>query len=254
MNRIPLFSVAAAFIAALFAGAPDASASIDAAREAFQKRDLPRAAALLEPLTAEGTTDAAACHLASQVWLEQKDSARAVTLAQKAVTLDGGNAEYFTQLGLALSRRINEVGFMQKAAMSGKLRKAFERAVELDPKNLTALIGLTRYYVNAPEIAGGSLEKAKACAEKLVALDAFVGNMELGSIAEKQEQPEVALNHYQAAAELKPDHVGALARCGRVLGRLGRTEEARARFEAALKLDPNNEGVKRAQAALRPAK
>jgi hypothetical protein len=50
---------------------------------------------------------------------------------------------------------------MQQAMLSGKLRRAFERCVELDPKNLDGLIGLTRYFSNAPEIAGGSLVKAR---------------------------------------------------------------------------------------------
>ena len=107
---------------------------------------------------------------------------------------------------------MNEVNFLEMAMMSGRLKKAFEKSVARDPNHLAGLIGLARYYTNAPEIAGGSLAKA--------------------------------------AERLQPENPGIQYACGFQLAKLGRKDEARARFEAALKLNPGHEPSKKALAEL----
>lgn len=194
--------------------------------------------------------DAVALHQQSLESVKQKNFKEAVDLAEKATKADPTKAEYFSQLGVALSQRMSEVNFMQMAALSGKMRKAFEKSLELDPNHIAGLIGLARYYTNAPEIAGGSLVRAGEYATRLQKIDPFLGALELGNIAAKDEKYAEALAHYEAAAQLKPDHAGIQVGCGRVLAKLGRKDEARRRFEAALKLNPNLESAKKALAEL----
>ena len=50
--------------------------------------------------------------------------------------------------------------------------------------------------------------------------------------------------------KLKPDSASLTNACGRMLAKLGRKDEARARFEAALKINPAFEPAKKALAAL----
>lgn len=228
-----------------------AATVLEEAKAAYAARDFGKAAALLEPLTGEarsgrGADDAEAFHLLSQVRLAERNTEAAVELAEKATTLDATKAAYFGQLGVALGNRMGEVGFMQQAMMAGKLKKAFEMAVKLDPNDIAGLIGLSRYYSQAPEIAGGSVVKARVLAERVRELAPFVGETELGGIAEGEENYAAALKHYEAAAGIEPAHGWAQYLCGRMLVKLGRKEEARARFEAALKNDPSVEAAKKA--------
>lgn len=197
--------------------------------------------------------DGAALHQQSLESVKQKNFKEAVDLAEKATKADPTKAEYFSQLGVAISQRMNEVNFMQMAALSGKMRKAFEKSIELDPNHVAGLIGLARFHTNAPEIAGGSLEKAAEYATRLQKIDPFLGAIELGNIASKDEKYTDALLHYEAAAKLKPEHAGVQTGCGRVLAKLGRNDEARVRFEAALKINPEFEPAKKALAALTAA-
>jgi Flp pilus assembly protein TadD len=253
MNRyllIPLFPILALLLSPSAAVATQTDAPVNEARAAFKAGDLAKAATLLEPLTGADTKDAGACNLFSQVRLAQKETPQAVRLAEKATVLDATKPEYFAQLGVALGQRMGEVPFMERAVMSGKLRKAFAKAVELDPNNLAGLIGLARFYSNAPEIAGGSIDKAKEFALRVQRLDPFLGEIELGGVAEHDENYAEALGHYEAAAKLKPDHAGMQNLCGRMLVKLGRKVEARARFEAALKLDPGLDIARKNLAAL----
>ena len=82
----------------------------------------------------------------------------------------------------------------------------------------------------------------------------FHGEMELGAIAEQEERYEEALAHYAAATNADPAHAWAQHVCGRVLVKLGRAEEARARFDAALRNDPALDAAKQARAAVEAAK
>lgn len=235
-----------ALAALLLLACTAAATPIDDAAAAFKKGDPAAAEALLTPLPA----DPAALNLLSQVRLAQKKTKEAVEAAEQAVKLEPAKADYQAQLGVALSSRMGEVGFMQQAMLAGKMRKAFEQAVALDANHLGGLIGLTRYYSNAPEIAGGSLAKAADYAGRIKALNPALGETELGRIAERAEKSAEALAHYEAAAALNPAQPGLQNACGRLLVKLGRRDEARARFEAALKLNPSFEPARQALAEL----
>ncbi len=194
--------------------------------------------------------DAVALNKQSIESLQQKKAKEAVEFAEQATKEDPANPVYFSQLGVALSQRMNEVNFIQMAGLSSKLKKAFEKSVELDPNHVPGLIGLARFYTNAPEIAGGSLVKAAEFATRVQKIEPFLGAIELGNIANKDEKYAEALVHYEAAANLKPGHAGVQTGCGRVLVKLGRKDEARTRFEAALKINPELESAKKALAEL----
>jgi len=223
---------------------------LDAARAALKTNDLPKTEALLLPLTGDGATDAAPFHALGQLRERQQNLKEAVAAYEQAAKLDPTQAEYFSALGIALSQRMGEMNFMQQAMTAGKMKKAFEKSVALEPKHVAGLIGMARYYSNAPEIAGGSLEKARTYAERVKAIVPFLGEAEYGNIAEKGEDFGGALAHYESSLKLRPDNAGFLFSAGRMLAKLGRKDEARERFEAALKLSPNLEPAKRALADL----
>lgn len=234
-------------------GALLAATPLDSAAAALKAGDLAAAESALAPYATAEKPEASALNLLSQLRLAQKQSKEAVAFAERATAADPTQAAYFSQLGYAYSVRIGEVSFMQQAMMSGKLRKAYEQCVKLDPNSLDGLIGLTRYFSSAPEIAGGSPVKAREYAERVQSLNPFLGAVELGRLAEKAAQPAEALGHYEAACTANPSHAGAQAACGRMLVKLNRPEEARRRFEAALALNPTHEAARKGLEGLNSA-
>lgn len=194
--------------------------------------------------------EAAAAHQAGQALLKEKKPKEAAAEFEKAAKLAPDNADYHADYGRALSAQMADANFMQKAMLSGKMKKAFDRAVELNPNHVGGLIGQIRFYSGAPEIAGGSMEKAAATAAHLKTVLPFMGEFELGGLAERAEDYAKALGHYEAAVRLNPQHPGAQNACGRMLVKLGKADDARARFEAALKLNPDFEPAKKALAEL----
>lgn len=225
-------------------------APLDEARAALKAGDLPKAESLLVPLTGPEARDAAAFHVLGQVRERQRNLQEAVAAYEQATKLEPTKPDYYSALGIALSRRMGEQNFMQQAMTAGKMKKAFEKSVELDPKHVSGLIGLVRYYTNAPEIAGGSPAKAREFAGRVREIVPFLGEIELGMVDRQEEKYAEALGHFEAAARLNPNHADAQNQAGQMLARLGRKDEARARFEAALKLNPHSESARKGLTAL----
>ena len=242
--------LSAAFAAFAFTASGRADTPIDEARAALTANNLPKAESLLVPLTGADATDAASFHALGQLREKQRRLKEAVAAYEQATKLDATKPEYFSDLGVALSQRMGELSFMQQAMTAGKMKKAFEKSVELDARHVAGLIGLARYYINAPAIAGGSMEKAMEFAGRVRALDPFLGEVEQGNVARADEKYADALAHYAAAAQLNPHHGHVEYLCGTMLEKLERKDEARTHYTAALKLDPNLESAKEALAAL----
>ncbi len=215
------------------------------ATAAVARNDLAAAEALLAPLVATEKPDAAACHQLGLIRQRQGKPADAVPLLEHATQLDATKPEYFSALGAAIGQQMSTATFMQQAMLSGKLRKAFAKSVELDPNHVAGLIGLARFYAGAPEIAGGSIAQARAFAVRVQKLHPLLGELELGTVAEREDDYAAALSHFEAAAKLKADHAGAQFAAGRMLAKLGRKPEARARFETTLQLDPKRDAATR---------
>ena len=106
---------------------------------------------------------------------------------EKAVSLQPNNAEYQCSLGNAAFERVDDVGMLSKMSLASQGRKAFERSVELDPNLVAPRVGLAQFFLGAPGIAGGSVDKAKAQGDALLAIAGkrgeFQGRMVLGGIA-----------------------------------------------------------------------
>jgi Flp pilus assembly protein TadD len=220
------------------------------AKAAFDQGDLATAETLLAPLLKGDPPDADACHQLALVRQRQKRAAEAVTILEQATKLAPTKPDHFSALGIALGQRMDEASFIQVPFLASKMRKAFEHSIALDPNHLTGLIGLARFYDNAPEIAGGSREKAEEYAQRVLKLNPFLGEIELGNIAEKSGDFAGALTHFDSASQLQPKNAGVHAAAGRTLARLGRKAEARERLQLALKLEPEHQAAQKALAEL----
>jgi len=104
-----------------------------------------------------------------------------------AVELSPGNADYQYWFAAASFERVDDVNMLSKMSLASDGRKAFEKAIAIDPNFVAARIGLAQFYLGAPGIAGGSVEKAKAQGDALLALPnktgEYQGRMVLAGIA-----------------------------------------------------------------------
>lgn len=163
----------------------------------------------------------------------------AAELFERAIEGDPKVSRYHHWAGKAYGRRAERVNVLRAAGLAKKVRAAFERAVELDGKNLEALACLFEYYLEAPGIMGGGEEKARAAAARLAGLSAAEGHRAQASLLlkSKDHQP-AAERELRQALELEPDKVSRLLDLASFLADRQRYAEAELLFDRAAKLSP----------------
>jgi tetratricopeptide (TPR) repeat protein len=133
--------------------------------------------------------DAESYNLLSRAYyaIEQWDAS--IQNAERAVNLRGDDSQYHLWLGRAYGQKAAEIGNPLSAAnLARKAKNEFERAVELNPKNVSARADLSEYYVEAPAIMGGGLAKARSQASEVQSLDPATSDWILAITAQKEKK------------------------------------------------------------------
>ncbi len=122
---------------------------------------------------------------------DYRDEEESVDHMEKAVELTPQNADYQYGYGAALGMKAQNSGVFKQAFLAPKIKHAFLRAVELNPKHVRARIGLAQYYVKAPSIMGGDEEKGWQELDTVIVLDEFQGRTAKAGllISEKKFDP-----------------------------------------------------------------
>jgi len=209
---------------------------------------------------------------------QDKQIDEAVKLAEQCVQAHPQNADCHESVGNAYGSKAIRAGVMSAMGYVGKIRDAFKKAIELDPKNTDARFSLLQYYQQVPGIMGGGSgnakelvaqtqkvnpeaarlmqanldladkDTAKVEAAVLVPLSADHKSLEknqrglmlnLGYYYVQEKKHVEALRVFSDVQKRFPDNETAVFGSGRVLQEQGKHAEAIAQFDKALGLKPN---------------
>ena len=138
----------------------------------FDAKDYTASQNLLVQFLDDHRGNATAHYYLGLVYLQTKAYEQAIEQCHQAVTLQDTEAEHHFCLGISYGYKARQAPFWQQALLAPKIRRALEKAVDLDPSHVQARIGLARFYLQAPTLLGGDLAKAYQQAETLHSLDA----------------------------------------------------------------------------------
>jgi tetratricopeptide (TPR) repeat protein len=186
--------------AALLATGPKAEEGV----KLFESGRYGPARTALEAAAKEDPKDARVALYLGRVLLNANDLDTAVAWLEKAAALDPKSSENELWLGRAYGSQAMKANFLKQASLAGKVRKAFEKSVELDPANIDGRLSLIDYYLQAPGIMGGSVEKAREQAAEIARRDPMRGRRAAGRIAEHEKHFDTALAAYERAAKEFP--------------------------------------------------
>jgi tetratricopeptide (TPR) repeat protein len=169
----------------------------------------------------------------------------AIEAGEKTVKELPESSEAHLCLGRAYGQKARNASIFSQMGLARKCKAEFEKAVALDPKSVDARYDLLTFHVNAPGIAGGSLDKAREQAAEIARLDPVRGHIAAGAVLSSEKKWPEAEAEYRKALELKPDSANLHWRLGRLFEKQGRKGDAIAEWRKALTLEPAHEGVKK---------
>ncbi len=178
----------------------------------------------------------------------QGDYKKAIEFFEKAVARQPSSSDAVLWLGRAWGRRAETSNPFSAMGYASKTRQAFEKAVALDPNNHEAKNDLFDFYLNAPGMIGGGVDKAEAIAKSIARERPAEYEFEEAQVAEKRGDPGSAEAHLRRAMELSPNDPGRVVDVAKFLAKRGRLEESDRMFEQAHKLAPLKPGIAFAQA------
>ncbi len=122
----------------------------------------------------------------------------AIAACEAASMAAPSSSEDALQLARAYGDKADHSGALTGMRMVGKIRDNFERAVRLDPDNVDALSDLGEFYVQAPGLAGGGVDKARPLVTRLEALSPARAHRLAAMIAAKTKDEAAAQQEYEA--------------------------------------------------------
>jgi tetratricopeptide (TPR) repeat protein len=188
--------------------APGADAS---AYQALQEGRSDDAATVLRASLAIHPADGFAHQLLCRVFYSQDEADEAIHECELAVSTAPVNSDLASDselwLGRSYGMKARHAGPIIGFTLARKVEASFSRAVELNPTNVAALNDLGEYYVAAPFVIGGSLDKAHALAARMMPRFPAAAHRLLARIADANNDLTTAESEFKQAiaAQRSPD-------------------------------------------------
>lgn len=208
----------------------------------FKAKRYEKARALLQTVLAADGGDAEAHYYLGRTYFELCEYNKAVRHSKKAVELESDNADHHFWLGRTYGAKARQSNRFKQALLAPKIRRAFERAVALNPKHIGGRTGLGNFYLQAPAFMGGDINKAYVQARVLIELAETGGRVLLARVYEKDGEPDLAEVEYKNIEEAlgeSPDAYQLFENYGRFLLKRKRYHEAIEKFKKQLALAPD---------------
>ncbi len=218
MNRI-FKSVCTVLIAAGMAFASDSP------KDLLTAGRVDEAIATLNSRLSSAPTDAESANLLCRTYFAMENWDRAEGACRKAVALDPNNARYHLWLGRVLGEKAERASFLSAASLAGKVRDEFQRAVQLDPKDVDSVVALAEFYVDAPGMFGGGTDKAREQGRSIGGINPGREHYIYAKIAEKKENASLAEREYRQYIELSHNDAEAWLNLALFMRRQKRMDE-----------------------------
>jgi tetratricopeptide (TPR) repeat protein len=219
------------FSGVLYAG----NAEPDRALDLYKRTEYHAAIALLQ----HANHDAHTLQLLGQCYFMEGQFSKATDSLERAAALAPNDSNIQHWLGRAWGRRAETSFALNAMGYATKTRDAFERAVRLDPENGEAINDLFDFYLEAPSLLGGGIDKARKLLPSIERLDPAEIHFAQARIEEKQKDFDKAESELRRAAEIAPRSVGRVIDLAKFLARRGHYDESDKLFQQAEKLAPN---------------
>ena len=165
---------------------------------------------------------------------------RAERSFERAIEKEPRNGLYHLWLGNAVGQQAQSASVMRQPFMARRIRAEFERAVQLDPELLDARDGLITFYLVAPAVMGGDVNKARQQQREIARRDVVRGHIAAANIAWHGRDTVATERSLRAASAAAPDSLAPAAALASRLLNWKRNAEAFGVWDGFLSRQPQS--------------
>jgi len=199
------------FLLNLFLVSTFCQTKIEQAKILFEHKKFEEAKMLLSPIDNEDKEYASAQYYLGIIAYKQKLYDNAADYFEEAIDANDKVADYYNRLGNTYGTIAQYSNLIIQGYLAPKMKNAWKKASDLDPKNTEARWALVQYYTQAPSFMGGSFEKAKEMADDIGKLNKAEGHRALGTVYQWEKKPAGAEKEFTEMAKLNPTFGWVLA-------------------------------------------
>jgi tetratricopeptide (TPR) repeat protein len=185
--------------------------NIDQAKKLLDDKKYAELEKILSPIDDDNRDYAAAQYYLGRAAFAQKHYDDAADYFEEATETNDRDADYFNWLGNTYATIAGDANLIKQGMLAPKMKSAWEKAIQLDGQNLDARLSLIQYYLRAPGIMGGSVEKAKEVAGQISKIKPAEGHRQLGNIYLNEKKVAEAEKEFLLMTKSDPAYINALA-------------------------------------------
>jgi tetratricopeptide (TPR) repeat protein len=176
--------------------------------------------------------------------MSANEPAKAEKQFERAISAEPNVSLYHLWLGNAVGEQAQNASVLRQPFMARRIKAEFEKAVELDPTSIDAREGLLGFFLQAPAVMGGGLDKAQEQAREIGRLHVIRGHMATARIAWHQKDTVATERAHRAAISAWPDSAGPTIQFAQRLQGWNRNADAFATYDAFLARQPRHTAVR----------
>lgn len=217
--------------------------NLSEANRLFKERKYAESRAILQKILDKNKNEAEAFYLLSKIYYHENNIDEAEEYAENAVDINENNAEFHYWLGVCYGRDSQNASIFRRPFLASKTKNEFLKAIRLNPNHIEAHSGLGQFYLIAPGIMGGDVDKAIEQAKILVKLDEIKGRLLFIQIYNDQDKTEKVADEYKALEKIignNQKYFSFYNSYGYFLLNQGKVDEAIGKFRKQVEIAPGN--------------
>jgi tetratricopeptide (TPR) repeat protein len=213
------------------------AADLQPAITAFNEANYSKAKPLFEVAAKDTATKNDALYYLGRIAIQEEgDADKAKGYLDQSVDLEPNASDEYYWLAVVYGELAQKANILKQASYASSVHKYYQLAVDADPKNIAARRGLFLFYVIAPGIMGGGIDKAEKALSDIRKLSSVDADIEQLDWYGRKEESEKQLAQAKFLIATYPNSAEALFKAAHAFRNQQKLDSAITGFELASKL------------------